>query len=188
MKNYIFSIFALVLPFTALTRGRLGFHPMIFSIYAGNNFPRSSIFTIESMIWNPSTSFVLVNIANDSALTHASISGLSSLAKKANAVNFYVKHMTYAQFSDRVYAKLGYRVHFDESWESKLMDYKFALGHLFPEILENKAKKYGSNSDFSHWGYADFSVVWGNITRFQYTFDTRMAREGKSIFVCVDQM
>jgi hypothetical protein len=52
--------------------------------------------------------------------------------------NFRVVTVTYSQFSDRVFDKLGIRVAYNQSWYYKMTDYKPTMAHLFPEIVNER--------------------------------------------------
>jgi hypothetical protein len=56
--------------------------------------------------------------------------------------NFRVVTVTFSQFSDRVFNKLGIRVAYNQSWYYKMNDYKATLAHLFPEIVNERKYAY----------------------------------------------
>lgn len=134
------------------------------SIHMGRvKYPHMRL-TLESMRWNPTVKFVLINIVSNTDLATGDSADLIRLAASQNVHNFHVKPITYLQLSERVQEKLGIHVPFNSTWFYKMTDYKPTLAFLFPELLDNE------HPQFKYWAYVDLDLVWGNFSRFAYLF------------------
>jgi hypothetical protein len=131
---------------------------VFFSIYMGRVAYKHMPLLLESMRWNQNVNFILINIVQSSH--HAS--KLIRLKQHLNVQNFYVRVVSFEEFSNIVEKKLGIRIQFDESWYYKMCDFKPTLPYLFPELSDPQIYKY--------WGFGDMDLIWGNISRFSHWF------------------
>jgi hypothetical protein len=131
---------------------------VLYSIYMGEIHYPHMPFLLESMRWNPTVKFVIINIYNSTK----SVDNWKDVVKEHDVPNLHVEYLTHEQFSEVVHEKLKVRIHFDDTWYYKMCDFKPTLAYLFP--LHADERQHG------YWGYADLDVVWGNITRFSHLF------------------
>ena len=90
-----------------------------FSIYLGRiKYPHMRL-TVESMSFNPKVKFVLINVVQNPINDEFK----EVVMLKSKVDNFFVKTMSFDQFSTRVKEKLGISVTFNASWFYKMTDY-----------------------------------------------------------------
>lgn len=150
-----------------------------FSVYLGKvKWPHIRL-TLESMRWNPTVRFNLINIIEDNDPEHGDASELLKKVAKFNVPNFKVKVVSFNAFSDRVREVLGLDINFNNSWGYKVgTDYKPTLPLLFPELLNpprlntqhQSPQEKLSAGPYKYWAYTDIDLVWGNFSRFAHLF------------------
>lgn len=115
---------------------------------------------LESMKWNPDVEFVVVNIIEDENAVE--VTGVKAQIAKAALPNFRLEFISGNSFRELVVDKLGIRIALTKEWQTKVLDFKPTLAHLFPHLLSQRPYKY--------WGYSDIDLIWGNFSRFSGWF------------------
>jgi hypothetical protein len=117
--------------------------------------------TIASMKYNPTVTFVLVNVIPEEASYH---SHFQNVIQEMGVPNLIYYVITISKWKELIRNKLQIDVPFTTEWFYKLCDFKPTLGHLFSELVDLPSKKY------RYWGYADIDLIWGNFGKFAHLF------------------
>lgn len=113
---------------------------ILFSLYMGNvSYPHLPLL-FESMRWNPTVHFTIINIITESDDSEHLVY-LKSITKLDN---LSVIRLTLNEWSKRVNSRLNVTVNFTKDWYYKLCDYKPAIAYLFPELVTKKYKFWGT--------------------------------------------
>ena len=132
---------------------------------------------VESMRLNQKVDFYVISLEDitEKGFGH----DMSNLVEKLDAKNVHIVSESLQAFSDRVYDRLNIRVPFTDAWYYKLCDYKPTLAHLFPEFMSKK--------DYKYWGYGDIDIIWGNVSRFAYLFESGHQFIVSGTYYCIIQ-
>jgi hypothetical protein len=143
----------------------------MFTLYATGHYPKYLNLTLESMRWNPSVTFNIVNIIDSPSEAN------ELLAAGAVVPNVKVLVLTLRQFIKRVKERL--KIHPDIPDTKHLIlkahDYKPAFGGLWADIIAEQKAAY--------WGWHDLDEILGNFEAFTPLFrqhDVIGACDGRS--------
>jgi hypothetical protein len=148
------------------------FPPTIFfSIYMGKIRYNYFKLTLASMKYNPTVTFVIINIVPDHPTEDYSIEFQQAITE-LQVPNVKYQILTLTKWKELIKLKLKLDIPFTSDWYHKLSDFKPTLGYLFSDLIDLPSQRY------RFWGYGDFDLIWGNFTKFLNLF-----QENKYYFI-----
>lgn len=112
-----------------------------FSIFMGEVKYQHLPLLFESMRWNPTVQFILINIIQDGS---NQADKLLKLKNSMDIPNIHVEVIPISKFKTLVNTKLGLNTTMDATWYYKMCDFKPVLAFLFPDLVPETKYKVSS--------------------------------------------